>query len=150
MSEKKQRNDNLTDATDRDPVAWIDSLPTERQRTQGHAMLELFGDVTGAEAVMWGPSMVGYGGMHYTYDSGRQGNTFQIGFSPRKASLTLYGIHSNPEAAPLLEQLGPHKTSVACLYITNLAKIDLDVLRKLVEIGWETEWLPGQTEPLQS
>ena len=87
MSEKKQRNDNLTDATDRDPVAWIDSLPTERQRTQGHAMLELFGDVTGAEAVMWGPSMVGYGGMHYTYDSGRQGNTFwPQGSAPRVRS----------------------------------------------------------------
>lgn len=129
-------NDNQTAATDVDPAEYVESLPTRRKVEQGRAMLNLFGDVTGARARMWGPSMIGYGEFHYVYESGREGDTFQVGFSPRKASLTLYGLNSAPGSEELLQQLGPHRTSVACLYITNLAKIDLDVLGRLIELGW--------------
>lgn len=136
-------NDNQTEATDVDPASYVDSLPTTRQVEQGRAMLELFGDVTGAAPVMWGPSMIGYGEFHYVYESGREGDTFQIGFSPRKASLSLYGLNSAPGSKELLDQLGPHKQAVSCLYITNLAKIDRDVLRRLVELGWEHDAVCG-------
>lgn len=134
------RNDNQTEATGVDPVAWVESLPTQRQVEQGRAMLELYGDVTGEQPRMWGPSMIGYGEFHYVYESGREGDTFRIGFSPRKASLSLYGLQGFPGSDDLLGQLGKHRTGVSCVYVTNLDKIDAGVLRQLVEGGWAHDW----------
>lgn len=133
---RPERNANATAPTGVSPHDWVESLPKPRQVEQGRAMLVLFGDVTGEPAVMWGPSIVGYGELHYTYESGREGDMARIGFSPRAASLTLYGLHGSPESAALLERLGKHRTSVACLYVNKLADIDLGVLRELVELGW--------------
>lgn len=144
-AKKARRKDNQTSTTEVDPAAWIEELPTQRQRDHGRAMLTLFGEVTGAPARMWGPSMVGYGALHYTYESGRQGDMFQVGFSPRKASLTLYGLNSHPDSAALLNRLGPHKTSVACLYVTRLEQVDQDVLRELVQLGWDHEVTPDRS-----
>lgn len=128
------RNDNQTEPTAVDPAEWVESLPKPRQVEQGRAMLRLFGEVTGEPARMWGPSMVGYGHQHYVYDSGREGDAMRLGFSPRSANLVLYVLGSEPE--PLLERLGPHKRGVSCLYLTNLDKLDLDVLREIVAKAW--------------
>ena len=134
------KNDNQTEATDVDPAAYVESLPTRRQVEQGRAMLALYGDVTGVTPRMWGPSMIGYGEFHYVYASGREGDTFRIGFSPRKASLTLYGLQGFPGSDELLGRLGKHKTGAACVYITKLDQVDMDVLRQLVEKGWAHDW----------
>ena len=81
---------------------------------------------------MWGPSIVGFGSVHYKYDSGREGDMGLTGFSPRKANLTLYITDGFDKYGDLLARLGKHKTSVSCLYINKLADVDQDVLRELV------------------
>lgn len=131
------RNDNATAPTTVSPLEWVASLPTARQRDQGEAMLDLFGEVTGADPAMWGPSMVGYGHVHYVYESGREGDMARVAFSPRASQLSLYGLQSAPESAALLQRLGPHRRGVGCLYVRDLSTIDAAVLRELVRLGWQ-------------
>lgn len=133
------RNDCQTAPTSVDPRAWIAALSKARQRDEGALLLGLFQEVTGVEAVMWGPSIVGYGELHYVYESGREGDMPRVGFSPRSASHTLYLSLHAPGAAELLKRLGKHRTSAACLYVNKLADIDVDVLRELVALSWEHE-----------
>ncbi len=116
---------------------WIAGLPTARQRDQGSRLLQIFTEVTGVEPRMWGPSIVGFGELHYVYESGREGDMPRVAFSPRARALTLYGVVEAPDASPLLERLGPHRRSVGCLYVTTLDKVDEGVLRRLVGLGWD-------------
>lgn len=107
-----------------------------RRSAEGAELVELFSSVTGASAVMWGPSIIGFGTYAYHYASGHEGIWPRAGFSPRKAKLSLYSLQTHPDAAALLERLGPHTTGVDCVYVTRLSAIDLDVLRELVRLGW--------------
>lgn len=118
------------------PREWIEGLPTARRVEDGLSLLEIFGEVTGETATMWGPSIVGYGRSHYVYDSGREGDTCRVGFSPRASALSLYGLLGTPGEAQLLERLGPHKTGRGCLYVTRLARVDEQVLREMIAAGW--------------
>ncbi|MBS7547627.1 DUF1801 domain-containing protein [Dietzia massiliensis] len=118
------------------PRDWIAELPTARRAEDGLRLLELFDDATGAEAVTWAGSIVGYGHHHYVYDSGREGDTFVVGFSPRASSLTLYGLLGLPDEDHLLARLGPHKTGRGCLYVTRLDRVDEQVLREMVGEAW--------------
>lgn len=86
---------------------------------------------------MWGPTIVGFGSYHYRYASGREGDWMRIGFSPRKASLSLYGMQTGPKAPRLLEKLGKHKSGAGCVYVNKLADVDETVLRALVATAWE-------------
>ena len=119
---------------DADPVAYVDSLDTPRRVTHGHQLLELFGQITGEQPRMWGPSMIGYGEMHYRYATGREGDTFKVGFSPRKAKISLYGL---PHEERFLERLGKHTTGASCIYINKPEDIDLGVLEEMIRHGWE-------------
>ncbi len=121
-----------TDVPVNDFLATLDA----RRSAEGAELVALFSSVTGAPAVMWGPSIVGFGTYAYHYASGREGIWPRAGFSPRKAKLSLYGLQTHPDAAALLERLGPHTTGVDCVYVTRLSAIDLDVLRELVRLGW--------------
>jgi hypothetical protein len=88
--------------------------------------------ITGATPAMWGNSIVGFGSYHYRYDSGREGDWFLTGFSPRKRELVLYlmsGVRSFPE---LLEKLGPHRTGASCLYLRGLETVHLPTLKALI------------------
>ncbi len=114
--------------------AYLDTLDARRR---GHAdlLLELFGRATdGAAPVLWGESMVGYGEVHYRYATGREGDTFRVGFSPRRAKLSLYGLARDPD---LLERLGKHTAGVACLYVNKPEDVDLEVLEAMVRRAWE-------------
>lgn len=146
VSEGRQpdRHDNKTVPTSADPGVWIAALPKARQRDDGARLLTLFHEVTGAEAVMWGPSIVGFGELHYVYESGREGDMPRVGFSPRSASNTLYLALDAPGAPALLERLGRHRTSVSCLYVNKLADIDLGVLRELIALSWQHTPQSGQ------
>lgn len=134
-----ERNANATKPSELLPAEWIAALPKQRQRDDGQAMLAMFDEITGAPAVMWGPSIVGYGQLHYTYESGREGDTARVGFSPRSASNTIYGLTGHDGADELLARLGKHRLGAGCLYINKLADADLDVLRELVALGWRQE-----------
>lgn len=99
-------------------------------------MRALFERVTGAPAVLWGSSMVGFGSRPYTNTLGTN-EWPMVGFSPRKSALTLYVIGLEPD--PLLASLGPHTTGKSCLYIKRLDRVDHDVLERVVRNAWEAE-----------
>lgn len=121
------------------------------RRADAEVLDELFRHVTGEVPVMWGPSMVGYGQFHYEYASGHSGDTMATGFSPRKASLSLYVLTPQPETAELLSRLGKHRTGKACLYVNTLADVDLAVLEELIRnaFRFSTEELDQSPAPTQ-
>ena len=124
------------------PVSeFLDAAPTPRRVREGHELAQIFGEVTGVEPVMWGPSMVGYG--QYKYQSPSNARTRGIwppvAFSPRKAKISLYGLKDNPDAAPLLENFGKYTEGMGCIYVNKLEDIDLDILRKLIALGFDRE-----------
>lgn len=128
--------DLKTHATDVEPADYVAGLE-DRRRRDGQRLLEIFGAATGAEATMWGPSMIGYGEVHYRYETGREGDTFQLGFSPRKAELALYGLQGFPRSDELLDRLGKHRRGVGCVWVRSLERTDLEVLQELVAHAWE-------------
>ena len=120
------------------PVEEYFATLDARRSAEGAELVEVYRAATGAEPVMWGPSIVGFGQYTYRYASGHDGVWLRTGFSPRKAKLSLYGLTEHPDSPPLLDRLGPHTAAVACVYVTRLSVIDLDVLRELVALGWTT------------
>lgn len=124
-------------ATEASPAEWIESLPWPRRVAQGRVLLALFGEVTGAEPRMWGPTMVGYGQAHYQYATGRQGESMQVGFSPRKAAISLYGLQFYDGDEARFARLGKHKMGAGCIWVNQLDDIDLDVLRELIARAWQ-------------
>jgi len=95
-------------------------------------VLELMKKITKEEPKMWGPSIVGFGNYHYKYESGREGDFFISGFSPRKQNLTIYIMAGFSRYSELMEKLGKYKTGRSCLYIKDLDDIDLKILQKLI------------------
>lgn len=125
-----------TRPTDVDVTAFLDAVPDDRRRAEGHAMRALMERLTGRPAVMWGPSMVGFGSVRFTNTTGTN-DWFVVGFSPRKAALTIYGIHDGCAAPdPLLADLGPHTTGKGCLYLKRLDAVDGAVLEELIRRAW--------------
>lgn len=112
---------------------FIKSVEDEAKREDCRTVLKLMSEASGEKAVMWGPSIVGFGTYHYKYASGREGDWMKTGFSPRKQNLTLYIMDGFGKYDELLSALGPHKTGKSCLYIKKLEDIDLMVLKKLVK-----------------
>jgi len=133
-----------TRPTGEDVSTFLDSLPQERRRAEGHALRSLFERVTGEPAVMWGASIVGFGSRPYTNSTGTN-DWFVVGFSPRKDALTIYGIHDGYAKTPdpLLEALGPSTTGKSCLYIKRLDRIDQRVLEQMVRNAWESSSNPS-------
>jgi hypothetical protein len=95
--------------------------------------------VTGEKPALWGPSIVGFGDLHYKYESGREGDWFRVGFSPRKQNLTLYVTDYIKEDDPLLARLGKFTTGKACIYVKRLEDIDTAVLEDLVKRSYEAD-----------
>ncbi len=111
---------------------FLDSIKDQDRQADCYVVMKLMQDVTGTEPKMWGPSMVGFDTYHYKYDSGREGDWFQTGFSPRKQNLTLYIMSGFSEYEELLSKLGKYKTGKSCLYVKRLSDIDTKVLKRLV------------------
>ena len=126
---------NKTQPTDQSPAAFLSGVEPARRRQDGEVLLDFFQKVTGFHPVMWGPSIIGYGRYHYVYDSGREGDFLATGFSPRKASLSVYIMPGYQDYGAILARLGKHKLGRSCLYINKLDDIDMDVLAELVRAG---------------
>ena len=113
--------------------AFLDAIGDENRRKDAKALLAIMKQATGARPFMWGDSIVGFGEYHYKSDKSRQeGNWFLTGFSPRKASLTLYIMPGIAYYSTLVKQLGKCKTSGSCLYINRLSDVDPDHLKELI------------------
>jgi hypothetical protein len=119
-----------------DRETWLAGVEPARREEAGR-LLALFGEVTGWEPRLWGPSMVGFGRYVYRYDSGHGGESLATGFSPRKAELSIYLMPGGGDFGPILARLGPHRMTKACLYIKRLAAVDEGVLREVIGAGLE-------------
>ncbi|GAC81688.1 protein of unknown function (DU1801) [Gordonia malaquae] len=131
-------NEPKTRPTDASVDAFLDSVTPVRRRTDGLALAEVFAEVTGVAPVMWGPSMIGYGSYRYVSPANprTRGDWPKVAFSPRKASLSLYGLKDLPDGAALLPELGVFTEGAGCVYVKKLDDIDLAVLRRLIAIAW--------------
>jgi hypothetical protein len=132
-----------TRPTEQDVESFLSSVSDERRQADARAALAVMRDVTGSDPVMWGPSMIGFGRQPYRTADGKQHEWFVVGLSPRKASLTLYGLTGYGSNADLLDRLGPHTTGKGCVYVKRLDALDGAVLRQLVERAWSEAGSPG-------
>ena len=124
--------ENKTKATKASVAVYLAAIEGEERRADCKTLAKLLERATGEKPVMWGPSIVGFGTYHYTYDSGREGDSCLAGFSSRKDAITIYLTPSLPEKAELMKKLGKHKATKGCLYIKKLEDVDTKVLEKLV------------------
>lgn len=115
-------------------TAFLKTVADTEKQKDSLVLMKLFADVTGEKPTMWGTAIVGYGKYHYKSErSSQEGDWPLAGFSPRKQNLTLYLYGAGKQHPDLLKKLGPHTTSVACLYIKRLADVQMPVLRQLIE-----------------
>lgn len=126
--------ENKTKQTQASVPGFIAQVTPIRRRDDAAVLDQMMQEVSGMQPTMWGKNIIGYGSVHYVYDSGREGDWPILGFSPRKTSLSLYlsmgdlvQVHGKR-----LAKLGKHKTGAGCLYINKLDDVDLDVLRQLL------------------
>ena len=135
MAEKKSKLAEIkTKPTAASVTDFINNLDDEQKRKDSFVLLEMMKKVTGEEPVLWSSSIIGFGNKRYkSAATGREVDWLQIGFSPRKANLSLYISVGIEEHAAALEKLGKHKTGVGCLYINKLADVDMDVLEGMIK-----------------
>jgi hypothetical protein len=113
---------------------FINGVADGQKRKDSFVLLEMMKEASGKEPKMWGSSLIGFGSKRYKSEkTGREVDWLLIGFSPRKANLSLYLMLDLKQQAPALEKLGKHKTGVGCIYINKLEDIDLNVLEELVD-----------------
>ncbi len=124
--------DLKTKETDSDVLAFLNAVPDEAKRADALRVMAIMREVTGEEPRLWGDSIVGYGHYHYKYASGREGDWFLAGFSPRKANLTLYITSGFEQFEDLRARLGKHTVGKSCLYVKRLSDLDEATLRELI------------------
>lgn len=123
-----------TKETESSVADFINAVADEQKRNDSFVILDLMEKATGDKPKMWGTSLIGYGNLRYiSPNTQREVDWFKIGFSPRKAALTLYLMNLEPEyRAASLEKLGKYKTDGGCIYIKKLADVDMDVLSEMI------------------
>ena len=125
---------NKTETNDADVLGFIDSFADTAQKKQdSYQLLKIMEEVSGFPPKMYGPSIVGFGNYHYKYESGHEGDAPLLGFSPRKAAISLYTFTGLEEHEHLLDGLGKFKMGKACIYVKKLSDIDLNVLDKMMK-----------------
>lgn len=124
-----------TQQSNEDVIEFINNFANnEQKRKDSFELLKIMEDFTGYEPKMWGPTMIGFGMYHYKSDRSKQeGDWPLIGFSPRKAAISLYVYSGMPEHEHLLKDLGKYKMGKACIYVNKLSDINIEVLKKLMK-----------------
>jgi len=128
--------DNKTKPTGASVAGFIAAVEHPVRRSDAGVIVGMLEEVTSQEPYMWGPTIIGFGQHHFRHESGREGDTPTIAFSPRKANLVFYGFSSAPESEALLEKLGKFKLGKACLYVNKLVDVDQAVLRELAAVNY--------------
>jgi len=124
---------NKTRATQKSPIDFIQAIEDPQKRADCEKIHKMMSEITGAEGKMWGESIIGYGDYHYKYASGREGDWFITGFSPRKSTITLYLSYGFEENEDIMSGLGKYKTGKACLYLKKLDDVNEASLKKLIK-----------------
>ena len=125
---------NKTQETTQNVEEFIASFAnTEQKKEDSYELIKLMKDVTGFEPKMWGPSIIGFGSYHYKYASGHEGDAPLVGFSPRKAEISLYVFTGAEKHEYLLENLGKFRKGKACIYVKKLENIDLIELKNIMK-----------------
>ncbi|KGN36722.1 DUF1801 domain-containing protein [Knoellia subterranea] len=135
MTTTPDHGDRTTKPTDASVEAHLDAVQPAGRRDDALTLLDIMREETGADPVLWG-SMVGFGRQPYTTADGKEREWFAVGFAPRKAALTLYGLTFYGTNTDVLDRLGPHTTGKGCVYLKRLADVDEGVLRELIRTGW--------------
>lgn len=140
MAEKKSKLVKIkTQETNASVEDFLNKVPDEQKRQDSFTILEMMKKATGDQPKMWGPSIIGFGNIRYKSPAtGREVDWLKIGFSPRKASLSLY-LSMYINKYPALKKLGKYKTGVGCLYINKLADVDLKVLKEMIELSLKNQ-----------
>jgi len=135
-----------TKETDHSVVEFIEGVDSPKKREDAYRLLDLFTETTGYEAKMWGPSIIGFGSYHYKYPTGHEGDAPLVGFSPRKAKISLYFATGDSDREELLKQFGKHTSGKACVYINKLADVEEEVLKQLIvqSVSFLEKTYPGQ------
>lgn len=121
-----------TKENEQDVLAFIQQVESDNKREDALKLLEIFTETSGHPPKMWGDSIIGFGRYHYKYASGHEGDAPLVGFSPRKAKISLYFATGDSAREKLLQQFGKHTSGKACVYINKLDDIDVDVLKQLI------------------
>ncbi|MBP1944318.1 hypothetical protein J2Z26_004105 [Bacillus luteolus] len=122
-----------TKETENSVIEFIEKVDNPKKREDAYKLLDIFTETTGYPAKMWGPSIIGFGSYHYKYASGHEGDAPLVGFSPRKAKISLYFATGVTERDELLKDFGKHTSGKACVYINKVADIDVYVLEALIK-----------------
>jgi len=123
-----------TGPTEQSVDAFLAQVEPPLRQADGITLRQFFEDVTKYEAVLWGSSLIGFGSYHYRYASGREGDSFYVGFSPRKTNLVLYlALGEDAVSERLLASLGTYRRGKSCIYVKRLTDIDLGILREMIE-----------------
>ena len=119
--------------TENSVIEFIESVENPKKREDAYRLLDIFTETTGFPAKMWGPSIIGFGSYHYKYASGHEGDAPLVGFSPRKAKISLYIAPEDEETrAEMLRDFGKHTAGKGCVYINKVADIDVEVLKTII------------------
>lgn len=121
-----------TKENDSSVIEFIENVDSPKKREDAYRLLDIFTETTGCEAKMWGPSIIGFGSYHYKYASGHEGDAPLVGFSPRKAKISLYFAPGDTKREELLSKFGKHTTGKACVYINKLEDVNVEVLKELI------------------
>lgn len=115
---------------------FLETVNTDRVQ-ESRILIKMMSEISGELPIMWGPSIIGFGVQHYRYDTGREGDIGILGFSPRKANLTIYFNEGFDRYPKQLARLGSHSLGVSCLYVKKLTDIDIDVLRDMLTLSYQ-------------
>ncbi|PIC88023.1 hypothetical protein CSV72_02420 [Sporosarcina sp. P20a] len=122
-----------TKETDHSVIEFIENIEQVKKREDAFQLVDIFTETTGYQAKMWGPSIIGFGKYHYKYSSGHEGDAPIVGFSPRKAKISLYVTLETKQREKLLKDFGKYTSGKSCIYINKIDDIDIDILEKLIK-----------------
>ena len=132
VAPKAKRTENQTRPTGASVNAFLKSIDDPQKVADSRILIAMMREATGEPAKMWGPAIIGFGSVHYKYESGREGDMCLTGFSPRKQTLVVYVVTGFEKYSDLLSKLGKHSRGKSCLYLKRLSDVTLPTLKALV------------------
>ena len=122
-----------TKETESNVIEFIEKVENPKKRQDAYDLLDIFTETTGLKAKMWGTSIIGFGSYHYKYASGHEGEAALVGFSPRKAKISLYFQVGDTKREELLKNFGKYTSGKGCVYINKVEDISVDALKELIK-----------------